>query len=158
MKLTVRAIINLIKNNSLCIIGLLVIGYWLFSSSPVEAVTRRKLPGQTGISPVRNTGGSSAFGTSAKLRADRKAVILSFSGLTQVTSVTYMFTYDSNGKTEGSQGVIRDASAGSSRELLFGTCSSGVCRYHSGIKNARIEVTAKLKNGKTYIKKFKIKV
>ena len=138
---------------------LILLSTFYFPLSPqAEAVTRRKLPGQTGTSVVRNTGGGSSYSASAKLRADRKAVILSFGGLNQITSVTYMFTYDSNGKTEGSQGVIRDASAGSSRELLFGTCSSGTCRYHTGIKNARLEVTAKLKNGKTYVKKFTIRI
>ncbi len=51
-----------------------------------------------------------------------------------------------------------DGKAADVAELLFGTCSAGVCRLHSGIKNARLEVSYTSVNGKKYLKKFKIKV
>jgi hypothetical protein len=52
-----------------------------------------------------------------------------------------------------------DLSSGSlTRELVFGTASNGVYRYHSNVTNAKLEITSVLKNGQKRIKKFRIKV
>jgi hypothetical protein len=97
--------------------------------------------------------------TSARFRGDRRAVIVSFAGLSNASSVNYSLTYDSNGIAQGAMGTMTNiAGSSDSRELLFGTCSHGVCRYHTGIINARLVITSKLKSGITTRKSYKLKV
>src|SRR3989344_3257483 len=64
------------------------------------------------------------------------------------------------GTTQGAGGSIDPSTTGAtaSRELLFGTCSHGVCRYDTGIANAKLVVTYTLANGKRYSKTLRIKV
>lgn len=102
---------------------------------------------------------SLSVGISPKLRKDRKALRVYFNNLKKAKNITYTLIYQTDGKDEGVSGTV-DASAGKNitRELLFGTCSSGVCRYHPSIKNARFEATIELASGKIVTKKYKIKV
>lgn len=125
---------------------------------PTHALVRRKLTTKV-AAPVINRGSVGTVGMLGRLRSDRRALILSITGLNNTESVSYLFTYYGSGQNQGAQGVIRPTEGiATSRELLFGTCSHGVCTYHNGIKDARLEVTAKLKNGKTTIKRYKIRV
>lgn len=96
---------------------------------------------------------------SVRLRGDRLALLVSFGNLQKVTNATYTLMYQTNGVDQGVSGSL-DSSAGNSvtRELLFGTCSSGVCRYHSGITNMTFEVNSALPNGKQVIRRFRIRV
>lgn len=102
---------------------------------------------------------STTIGVSPKLRADRRAITVYFSNLQNAKLVSYMLVYKQNGQEEGAMGGL-NLTGGSSQstELLFGTCSKNVCRYHSNIKDARLEVSYTLNNGKKYLKKFKIKI
>ena len=104
------------------------------------------------------TGGK--VGVSARFRGDRRAIIVNFSNLTSARSVNYTLSYATRGTTQGAGGSIDPSTTGAtaSRELLFGTCSHGVCRYDSGITNAKLVVTYTLANGKKYGKTFRIKV
>lgn len=96
---------------------------------------------------------------SAKLRGDHKALNLNISNANKASSISYTLSYKTNGKDEGVAGTIDTAGQSSlSRELLFGTCSSGVCRYHTGITNAVLEATSTLTSGKRVLKRFRIKV
>ncbi len=106
-----------------------------------------------------SSGASSSITVYPRLRADRQALLVNFGNLGKAANVSYMLIYQTNGKDEGISGSI-DASAGNStsRELLFGTCSSGVCRYHGGITNMKFEVTYELTSGKRYLKRYKIRV
>lgn len=105
-----------------------------------------------------NTGGAS-IGVFPKLRADRRALIVNFTNLQNAKSVSYFLTYQTYVQEEGAMGGLNlNSSSNQTSELLFGTCSKNVCTYHTGIKNARLEVSYTLKNGKKYLKKFKIKV
>jgi len=96
---------------------------------------------------------------SPKLRRDRLALILTLSNLQKVNNITYTLMYQTNGKDEGVSGTI-DSSAGPSatRELLFGTCSAGVCRYHPNITDMKLEIVSELPNGKQTLKRYRIKV
>ncbi len=94
-----------------------------------------------------------------KLRSDRKALIVNFANLQNAISVSYLLTYKSSIQDEGAMGTLpMGGSSSTSVELLFGTCSKNVCRYHTGIKDARLDVTYVSKNGKKYLKRYKIKV
>jgi len=95
---------------------------------------------------------------SAKLRSDRKAIIINFGNLQSVSSVSYSLIYEHDGQQEGAGGTVSETGNTATRELLFGTCSHGVCRYHTNIKNAKLEITYKTKAGKTYLKRYRIKV
>lgn len=119
-----------------------------------------------GVLPrFRRSGGTAAKGTysgvlaSPRLRSDRKALLVTFNNLQKVKNVTYTLMYQTDGKDEGVSGSI-DSSAGNSlsRELLFGTCSSGVCRYHANISNMKLEILTELPSGKRLIKRFRVRI
>ena len=103
--------------------------------------------------------GASGLYVSPRFRADRKALLIAFGNLKSVQSVSYALIYQTDSSQEGASGSL-DSSSGNntSRELLFGTCSAGVCRYHSGVKNARLDITSVLRNGRKSVRKFRIKV
>lgn len=127
---------------------------FLLFLSPVEA---RLLPRFQNVK--RGSGGSSGPYVLARLRSDRLALIVTFGGLQKTTGATYTLMYQTNGIDQGVSGSL-DSSAGNTvkRELLFGTCSSGVCRYHGAITNMKLEVNLELPNGKHLIKRFRIRV
>lgn len=96
---------------------------------------------------------------SPRLRADRRALIIYFSNLQSAKSVSYSLTYNTSTQPEGAIGSLSlKGLSSTSQEVLFGTCSKQVCRYHSGINNMRLEISYTTKTGKKYIKKYKIKV
>lgn len=95
---------------------------------------------------------------SPRLRPDRKALMVNFSNLQNAKSVSYMLVYKTNGQEEAAMGALNLGASKETSELLFGTCSKNVCRYHPNIKDARLEVSYTSKTGKKYLKKFKIRV
>lgn len=134
---------------------------WGFNQ-PAEAAKRllprfRSGTGTTSsYSPSRSYSGVSV---SLKLRTDKQALIVSFANLQNASSVAYSLTYNTNGKPEGVGGTIKPSGESSaSRTLLFGTCSGGVCRYHTNITNMRFKVTSKLTSGKTSIKRYRVRL
>lgn len=109
------------------------------------------------VAPVSKTT-STGIGVSVKFRADRKAVILGFSNLQNASAVSYTLTYSQNGQEEGAIGSLNLGNSTLTQELLFGTCSKNVCRYHSNIKNVKLEVLYTLKSGKKYVKRYKLNI
>ena len=93
-----------------------------------------------------------------RFRLDRKAVILNFSGLQNASSVSYTLTYTQNNQQEGAIGTLNINGTTASQELLFGTCSKNVCRYHTNISNVKMEVMYTLKSGKKYVERFKFNI
>ncbi|MBI2315421.1 hypothetical protein HYU93_05215 [Candidatus Daviesbacteria bacterium] len=109
-------------------------------------------------SAAKNTK-TSGIGAFPRLRPDRRALTINFSNLQNASSISYMLTYKTNIQDEGALGALNlTGSSNATQELLFGTCSKNVCRYHTNIKNAKLEVSYTLKSGKKYLKKYKIKV
>lgn len=93
-----------------------------------------------------------------KYRGDKLGILFSFANFNSIDSVNYSFTYNTNGNPQGAGGTIRTANSPTAeRELLFGTCSTSVCTYHSGLTNARLVLTAKMTNGNTVNKSYRIK-
>lgn len=102
---------------------------------------------------------SSGVGVSVRLRGDRQALNLNLSNLNKARNITYTLIYQTNGKDEGISGSVDSASGNNvSRELLFGTCSAGVCRYHQNITNMKLEVVTEPLNGKKTLRRFRIRV
>jgi len=112
-------------------------------------------------SPARSSGGGGGGGSvvvSPKLRGDRRALNVYFGNLAKARSVSYILTYRGNDSDQGAMGSVDVASGNTTRELLFGTCSTSVCTYHQGISNMRLEVTVELLSGKKVVKRYKVKV
>lgn len=114
--------------------------------------------GKAGLKPVSKTAGTT-IGVFPSLRKDKKAVIIALTNLQNTTSVSYVLTYDTSDQQEAAMGSLNLTGQKTEKvELLFGTCSKNVCRYHTGIKNAKLEVSYTSKNGKKYLKRFRVKV
>lgn len=141
-----------IKKSLILIVVFLVL---FFASVTAEA----KLLPRFRVSTKKSVGVSSGVVTSPRLRSDRKALSVYFNNLSKAKNVTYTLIYQTDGKDEGISGSI-DSSAGNSttRELLFGTCSAGVCRYHANLKNMKLEVVTELLSGKKLLRRFRVKV
>lgn len=86
---------------------------------------------------------------SASMARSKLSVTASFRNLTNVKSVAYKLTYDSNKGPQGTQGTIKvkPKTNSLSRKILFGTCSKNVCTYHRDIKNIKLSTDFTLKSG-----------
>mgnify|MGYP003394959906 CR=1 FL=1 len=116
-------------------------------------------------------------------RRDGNAMILNLTRTGSYDSISYELAYTSNPDetTVAGTKITDDGEGGSvpvggidrgvvgnidtkekkgeyEQEILFGTCSKNVCRYHTGVTNAKLEVSYTLKSGQKYLKKFKIKL
>lgn len=111
-----------------------------------------------GKSAVVKTAGT-GISVSPKIRGDRKALNVYFANLQNAKAVSYVLTYKTAVQEEGALGSLTlGGSSATSVELLFGTCSKNVCRYHTGINNMKLEVSYTSKTGSKYIKRYKIRV
>jgi hypothetical protein len=128
-----------------------------FSFNLALAAKKRPPRSSGGGAPVRSYYTRGAH-TAVRFRPDRRGLLINFSGFNQVASVTYSLTYNANGIPQGVSGTVTAATAGEQRELLFGTCSGGVCRYHTNITNARLIIDSKLYSGAIIRKPYRIKV
>lgn len=141
----------------LSILFFLTLFFLVFTTS-VEAKTLPQAS-KSAKTTVSKTSTSTSIGVSVKLRADRRAVVVYFSNLKNAKSVAYMLTYKTNTQDEGAMGGINiSGKSNTSQEILFGTCSKGVCRYHVGVRDVKLEVSYTSINGKKYLKKYKIKI
>ena len=95
---------------------------------------------------------------SASVAKNKRSMAVTFSNLTNVKTIKYQLTYNSNKGAQGAGGSIKVAKNTKtlSRTLLFGTCSHGVCSYHSNLKNIVLSVDFVLTTGGvvSYEKKF----
>lgn len=116
------------------------------------------------VLPTKKSGGVTNGGnnvaTSVRFTNYKRAINVGFSGVASARSIDYILSYNSRGTTQGAGGSINPSvSANSaSRELLFGTCSHGVCRYDTGITNARLVITIILNNGKKIVRTYRLRV
>lgn len=134
----------------LCFLGVLA---FALVTARQEVLAKKKIVFSSGT-----TSAGRGFIISPRLRKDRRALLVTFSNLNVVNSFTYELTYLGSGVDQGVFGsVTPKGEASTSRELLFGTCSHGVCRYHTNISGMKFKVTATLKNGQTINKRYKVK-
>lgn len=132
----------------------------IFFSFFAKSAEAKVLPQAQKASPkavVKQQG--STIGIFPRLRGDRRALLVNFTNLQNAAAVSYSLTYKTSTQDEGAMGALTlGGSSTSMQELLFGTCSKNVCRYHTGINNARLEVSYTSKSGKKYLRKYRIKV
>lgn len=140
------------------IVSLLLVSVLFFAFATTSEA--KVLPqSKKAASSVSKSFATSGIYVTPKLRADRRALNVYFSNLQNATQVSYSLVYDTSAQQEGAMGAITlDGKSTATQELLFGTCSKNVCRYHTGIKNAKLEVSYTLKSGKKYLKKYKINI
>ncbi|MFC1790356.1 hypothetical protein ACFLZP_02635 [Patescibacteria group bacterium] len=136
---------------------------FLLLVSPASAAKKRPSRGWKRTARSQSSGSTTSSSTrgvktSVKFRPDRLGLLVNFGSFGNVVSVTYTLSYTSNGVSQGAMGVVKPESAGSQREILFGTCSSGVCRWHDNVRNARLVIDSKLSSGKIIRKPYRIKV
>ncbi len=129
--------------------------FYSFALSP--AFSKKKITRQGGSKTISS---GSKLIIKPKLRSDRRALIVNFSNLGAISSFSYSLEYNSNGIPQGVSGTVTPQGEESiQREILFGTCSHNVCRYHTGISEMRFIVTSTLKSKGIKVRKiFKIKV
>lgn len=126
-------------------------------NNPVQVEAAKK------FMPKKSSGKSSSVrGTSipavVRYRPDKMGLLLSFSNFSGIDSVSYLFTYNTNGTPQGAGGSINAGNNPTAeRTLLFGTCSTSVCTYHYNLTNAKLTLTAKYTNGATRTKLYRIK-
>lgn len=132
---------------------LILVSCFSFLVSPSLAVKKRVFGKAVAVST------SKSVIVTPRLRADRGALLINFSGLSLAKSVTYELTYLGSGQEQGVFGSVDPTTAGSStsRSLYFGTCSHNVCNPHTGVKDARLTVVVKTTAGKTITKRYRIK-
>jgi len=137
------------------IIFLLIFAFFSFPETTLALKARTKRGGSGGGSYLL----SNRVGYSVRFNSTRTGLIISFSGLTNANSVNYSLSYNANGIPQGAMGTITNQEVSvDTRELLFGTCSGGVCRYHTNITNAKLVITSKLKSGYTTRKTYRIRI
>lgn len=129
------------------------------NASAKKLLPQAKLPSIPGTK-VTTSSKTKGINVSVKFRGDRRAIVVNFSNLSIASSVNYTLSYNTRRTTQGASGTINPSTFPdpTSRELIFGTCSHGVCRYDTGLTNARFVVTTTLKGGKKVVKSFKLKV
>ncbi len=131
-----------------------VIFLLLVLSKPVVFAAKKFVPKK---STVKNTS-VSGIPAQVSYRPDRLGINLSFRNFNGLESVSYSFTYNTNGITQGAGGKVTAANDPTeARELLFGTCSRGACRYHYNLSDARLTLTARYTNGRIATKSYRIK-
>lgn len=141
------------------IFSLILITTFLFvTTAEAKVLPQAKTGKQKSVSTAKNVK-ASGIGIVPKLRSDRRALMVNFSSLQNAAAVSYLLTYKTSIQDEGVMGGLNlNRASNQTSELLFGTCSKNVCRYHTGIKDAKLEISYTLKSGKKYLKKYKIKV
>lgn len=127
-----------------------------------SALAKRVLPQVTNIG-TKDVKVSKTKGVSVSViqRTDKNAIVASFTNLKIAKDVSYTFSYKNGENIEqvAQSNVDPKEKEPVVRELLFGTCSTGnVCRYDTGIHDAKFVVTTTLLNGKKVIKTFNVKV
>lgn len=140
-----------------CIFLLTILSLMLLTKNAEAKVLPQAVKGGSKAVVTKSSAGG-GIAVTPRLRVDRRALIVYFSNLQNAKYVSYSLTYNTNIQQEGAIGSLNLGSPAVTQELLFGTCSKNVCRYHSGVNNARLEVSYTSKTGKKYLKKYKIKV
>ena len=139
--------------------ALFIISLFLFTFFVKDAQAKVLPQSAKAVKTTTTTKAATGISVYPYLRSDRRAVIVNFANLQNAKAVSYSLTYKTSEQEEGAMGaIVLKGPQTAFQELLFGTCSKGVCRYHSGITNAKLEISYTTISGKKYLKRFRIKV
>lgn len=136
--------------------GVFILTGTTYHKGAVALVNKKTPPKKTVQSAKPNRGG---FAVTVRIRRDRQAIIVVFHNANRTSTISYVLSYLASGNQEGAAGTITPSGQRTiTRELLFGTCSSGVCRYHTDITNATFEVNATLINGRQVTRRYRLRI
>ncbi len=94
-----------------------------------------------------------AASPTASLRTDknRRYVYMTFSNLKGISRVNYTLVYDTTTTQKGLEGGFKTngKTKTATRRQILGTCSSGRCVFHQGVKNLQLDATFTLYRGGT---------
>lgn len=141
------------KNKTIIFI-LVILVVLMIHVIPSSCYAARKRVRKATQQPVYVPQGVEAY---VRFRADRRGLLINFSNFSNLQSGSYELLYETNGVTQGAGGsiILGDSST---KEVLFGTCSGGVCNWHENITNARLSIYSTLKDGTKVLKPFRIRV
>ena len=132
---------------------ILLIIIFLFFPSPAYA--RKKLPMRAARAVVSS---ATLPQTGLKLRGDHLALLLTLTNMDKAQSLSYLLTYQAAGVGQGAEGSHDPALGNTQKELVFGTCSANVCTYHQSLSDMLFQATIGLKDGRTLVRKYQIKI
>lgn len=155
------------KNKNIIIAGIVAAiiiivggGFFLLNKSKSTSQTTNATINQTG--GAIQTLSAKDIGLTFSASPDNKKVQFTVSNLSDVTAISYELTYQADStlaeKQEGAdatvqRGITGDAKLGASSYtspwLDLGTCSSGTCRYDTGVTSVDLILKVS-KNGKDY--------
>jgi len=139
-------------------LSIFTIAFVLVTLSASSVSAKKLLPflrKATGVT----TSTSSGVTSSVKFRGDRLGIIVTLGSLQAAYKVNYFLSYQTKGTTQGASGSITDTSIQSAtRDIIFGSCSRGACRYDSGISNAKFVITIYLNSGRKIVRSYRLKV
>lgn len=92
--------------------------------------------------------------STVKLSRATRSAVATFYAVPGVSRFGYTLSYTANGIPQGVVGSFVASGTNETRDLYFGTCSKSVCTPHYGISRATLTITATMKNGATYIKRY----
>lgn len=124
-----------------------------FLVTETQALRKRTRKSRGGGARVASGGVTSQV----RLRADRQALLINFSGFGNLENVSYELVYEANGVGQGVSGNIPLGDT-DTKTLLFGTCSAGVCTYHQNITDMRLSIISVLQSGVRVLKPYRIRV
>lgn len=132
---------------------------FIFFALNLSSVSAKKLLPFLKRNTGTTTSTSSQVTSSVKFRGDRLGIIVTLGNLQAAYKVDYFLSYQTKGTTQGASGSITDISVGgATRDIIFGSCSKGACRYDSGISNAKFVITIYLTSGRKIVRSYKLKV
>lgn len=136
---------------------ILAIIFFALTASPVLAARKRNPKVRQKAPSAITYSASQGVSSKVRFRPDHRALLITFSGFNNIQSGSYELTYTADGVPQGAGGsiILGDTST---KTLLFGTCSGGVCKYHSNITNAKLKITSITKTGQKIIKPYRIRV
>lgn len=134
----------------------LLLAFALGLFSPQLLYSAKKMAPKTSVKGAKTSAGITV---SYKLRKDKRVLTITFGSLQNAKSVDFTLLYNGSGNDQGVMGefTVKKGMKTKTQQITLGTCSSGTCVYYTRVKNMKLEVTAKLKNGKTFSKIYSIK-
>ncbi len=113
------------------------------------------------VKPATSAGTSGGAATSGSysrvsLFPSKLGLNVNFFNLGNISKVSYVLSYFGSNQSQGIIGSFAPSTPTDGRELLFGTCSHGACRYHENVKDARLVINFTLKNGLVVTKRYKV--
>lgn len=138
-------------------------GYFFLSRNASESPSNQEEQGF--IDEVIPTMAPDAIGLSMVARSDKRAVKLVLSNASDIQSIEFDLVYDADqstsfGEDDGGSGqvsrnvtdevAIDGDSPFETKYYDLGSCSSGKCRYDTGVTEVRLEMKVTKKDGKVF--------